>query len=205
MAVFDVNKEKNNQFEEWVAKCKDTNNARCLGFLAERNAKNVFRGWVNVVRQFQLEKQTEAHFLEKKATLNKMASLKRWKFRSDKTVQCRFRTNALIRSFQLKYRKSSFNALVKNYRNMKKFTSGLSNLEKMMRDKTYGEGFKTVRSFAVSKGLVFANCKTKGAEDLFNMVKQQYNKRIRVEFQRYKNKCMTDEEKREKLRTMIGH
>ena len=171
MAVFDINKDKENEFEEWVAKCKDTNNARCLLFFAERNAKNVFKGWVNVVRQFQLEKQTEAHFLEKKALLNKNAALKRWKMRSDKTVQCRFRTNALIRSFQLKYRKSSFKALVKNYRNMKKFTSAISNLEKMMRDKTYGDSFKTVRSFAVSKGLVYANCKNKGAEDLFNLVK----------------------------------
>jgi len=62
-------------------------------------------------------------------------------------------------------------ALVNNYRNMKKFTSGLSNLEKMMRDKIYGNGFKTVRSFAVSKGLVFSNCKAKGAEDLYNLVK----------------------------------
>ena len=88
---------------------------------------------------------------------------------------------------------------------MKKFTSGLSNLEKMMRDKIYGNSFKTVRSFAVSKGLVFANCKVKGAEDLYNLVKQQYNKRIRTEFQRYKRKCMTDTEKREKLRSMIGH
>ena len=163
--------DKQREFEDWVSKCKDTNNARCLLFFAERNAKNIFQGWVNVVRQFQLEKQTEALFLEKKATLNRMAALKRWKMRSDKTVQCRFRTNALIRSFQLKYRKSTFMALVNNYRNMKKFTSGLSNLEKMMRDKIYGNGFKTVRSFAVSKGLVFSNCKAKGAEDLYNLVK----------------------------------
>ena len=77
----------------------------------------------------------------------------------------------MIYSFQLKYRKSSFMALVKNYKNMKKLTSGLGNLEKMMRDKIYGNSFKTVRSYAVSKGLVFANRKTKAAEDLYNMVR----------------------------------
>ena len=134
-----------------------------------------------------------------------MAALKRWKMRSDKTIQSRFKVHSLIYSFQLKYRKSSFMALVKNYKNMKKLTSGLGNLEKMMRDKIYGNSFKTVRSYAISKGLVFANRKTKAAEDLYNMVRQQYNKRIRTEFQRYKRKCMTDTEKREKLRAMLGH
>jgi hypothetical protein len=42
--------DKQKQFEEWVAKCKDTNNARCLLYFAERNVKNIFRGWVNVVK-----------------------------------------------------------------------------------------------------------------------------------------------------------
>jgi hypothetical protein len=75
----------------------------------------------------------------------------------------------------------------------------------MMREKIFGDSFKTIRSFAISKGLVYANCKRKGAEDLYNLVKQQYNKRIRIEFQRYKRKIMTDEEKRQKLKAMVGH
>jgi len=54
---------------------------------------------------------------------------------------------------------------------MKHFCSAISNLEKMMRDKTYGDSFKTVRSFAVSKGMVYKNSKKKAAEDLFSMVK----------------------------------
>jgi hypothetical protein len=91
--------------------------------------------------------------------------------RSDKTIQSRFKVNNLIRIFQLKYRKSSFNALVKNYRNMKHMCSAISSLEKMMRDKVYGDSFKTVRSFAVSKGLVYKNCKKKAAEDLYSLVK----------------------------------
>ena len=100
----------------------------------------------------------------------------------------------------MKYRKASFVALVKNYKNLKHMCTAISNLEKMMRDKVYGDSFTTVRSFAVSKGLVYANCKKKAAEDLYNLVKQQYNKRIRVEFQRYKRKCMTDEQKMMKLK-----
>lgn len=55
---------------------------------------------------------------------------------------------------------------------MKHLTSGLGNLEKMMRDKISADSFKTVRSFAVSKGLVYVNRKVKGAEDLYNLVKQ---------------------------------
>jgi hypothetical protein len=96
-------------------------------------------------------------------------------------------------------------ALKKNCKNLKHMVSGISNLENMMRVKMCCDSFKTVKSFSISKGLVLRQRKDKASEDLFNMVKQQYNKRIRIEFQRYKKKCMTDEHKRKILRTMLGH
>jgi hypothetical protein len=91
--------------------------------------------------------------------------------RSDKSVQSRFKVDNLVRSFKLKYKKSSFNALKKNYRNMKHMTSAISNLEKMMRDKIYADSFKNVRSYAISKGMVFINNKKKAAEDLYSLIK----------------------------------
>lgn len=40
-----------------------------------------------------------------------------------------------------------------------------------MRAKAYGDSFKNIRTFAVSKGLVFNNNKSKATEDLVNLVK----------------------------------
>ena len=63
-AVHNEMSEKQREFESFVQKCKDTNNARCLLFFAERNTKNIYQGWVNVIKQFQLVKQKEALFLK---------------------------------------------------------------------------------------------------------------------------------------------
>lgn len=60
--------------------------------------------------------------------------------------------------------------------------SSLSNLEKLMRDKMYGDSFKVVRTFAVSKGLVFGNNKIDGARDILRLVKLSYLKRLGAEF-----------------------
>ena len=49
-AVFNDLSNEQQKFEKWVSECKDTNNMRCLLYFAERNAKNIFSGWVNVVR-----------------------------------------------------------------------------------------------------------------------------------------------------------
>lgn len=57
----------------------------------------------------------------------------------------------------------------------------------------------------MSKGLVFGNNKLKAADDLVNMVKQSYLKRLSAEFQKYKNKTHTDAKKVAKLKAAYGH
>jgi predicted small metal-binding protein len=153
----------------------------------------------------QLFKRKEAIFLKKKDRLQKCATLKRWKMRSDLTIKSRFGNDALHTSLQLKYRKAVFLALKKNCKNIKHLVSSISNLEQMMRVKICADSFKSVKSFSISKGLVIRKRKAKASEDLFNLVRQQYLKRIGIEFQRYKKKCMTDEQKRKILQTMLGH
>ena len=55
----------------------------------------------------------------------------------------------------------------------------LSNFEKMMRGKAINESFSTVRTFAMTKGLVYKNRRNKGTEDLVNLVKQSYLKKLK--------------------------
>ena len=46
----------------------------------------------------------------------------------------------------------------------------------------YSDSFKVVRTFAVSKGLVFGNNKIDGARDILRLVKLSYLKRLGAEF-----------------------
>lgn len=49
----------------------------------------------------------------------------------------------------------------------------------MMRGKAINESFSTVRTFAMTKGLVYKNRRNKGTEDLVNLVKQSYLKKLK--------------------------
>lgn len=79
------------------------------------------------------------------------------------------------------------------------FVKLLSNFEKMMRGKAINESFSTVRTFAVTKGLVYQKRRLKGTEDLVNLVKQQYLKNLKREFQRYRKACVSNNERDQKL------
>lgn len=70
----------------------------------------------------------------------------------------------------------------KRWQNVKHLTNSLSNLEKMMRSKMYGDSFKVVKTFAVSKGLVLGNNKIDASRDIMRLVKLSYLKRLGAEF-----------------------
>jgi hypothetical protein len=89
---------------------------------------------------------------------------------------------------------------MKQWKQDKKFLVSLSNLEKMMRDKISTDSFRTIRTYSVSKGLVHANNRKKGTEDLVNMVRSQYLKNLNMEFQKYKSKCQGGNEKSDRLK-----
>ena len=68
-----------------------------------------------------------------------------------------------------------------------------------MRGKTINESFSTVRTFAMTKGLVYKNRRNKGTEDLVNLVKQSYLKKLKQEFQRYRKNCVNNNDRDGKL------
>jgi hypothetical protein len=74
----------------------------------------------------------------------------------------------------------------------------------MFREKNYEDSFKSIRTFAVSKGLVLSKRRAKGTEDLVNLVKQSYLKNLQKEFLKYKNKAMGDTQKNKKLKAAMG-
>jgi len=74
--------------------------------------------------------------------------------------------------------KACFYGWMKQWKRDKHFLSALSNLEKMMRTKISTDSFKAVRTFAVSKGLVYNNRQAKGAEDLANLIRNAYLKQL---------------------------
>lgn len=78
---------------------------------------------------------------------------------------------------------------MKQWKQDKRFLVSLSNLEKMMRDKICTDSFHTVKTYAVSKGLVHQNRRKKGTEDLVNLVKNTYLKNLGIEFQKYRANC----------------
>lgn len=80
----------------------------------------------------------------------------------------------------------------KRWQNVKHLTNSLSNLEKMMRDKIYGDSFKIVKTYAESKGLVYGNNKIDGARDIGRLIKMNYLRNLAAEFGKYKNKTHTD-------------
>ena len=87
-----------------------------------------------------------------------------------------------MRQFQFKYSRAAFNGWKTHYLNTRKLVTSLSNLEKMMRDKISIDSFHTVRSFSVSKGLVYSERKKKGTEDLMSLVRNAYLKQLGIEF-----------------------
>ena len=68
-----------------------------------------------------------------------------------------------------------------------------------MRDKICTDSFRTVKTYAVSKGLVHSNRRKKGTEDLVNLVKNSYLKNLSIEFQKYRANCQGGNEKNDKL------
>ena len=68
-----------------------------------------------------------------------------------------------------------------------------------MRGKTVNESFSNIKTYAMTKGLVFRNRRNKGTEDLVNLVKQSYLKNLKVEFQRYRKNCVSKHDRESKL------
>jgi hypothetical protein len=80
-------------FETYRDIAKDVNNARVLKFMVERSNKNVWRGWVNVVKHFKLIKAKEAEFKHRQQIIRKHFAIRHWEMRYDKTRYFAARVN----------------------------------------------------------------------------------------------------------------
>ena len=63
----------------------------------------------------------------------------------------------------------------------------ISNLEQLLRDKSYMDAFKSIKSFSVSKKLASANLKQKARDDIVSMLTQTYIARLRRYFGKYRD------------------
>jgi len=66
-----------------------------------------------------------------------------------------------------------------------RLSTAISNLEKLFRDKSYMETFKTVKTYSISKKLVQSTQKSKAKENITSLLTQAYIRRLRVYFGRY--------------------
>ena len=99
----------------------------------------------------------------------------------------------------MKYYRSAFNALHEQYRRTKNLVSSISNYEAKMRQRIRDEALKNMLSFSKSKGMALEQRKKKGTQDLLALVKQAYLKNLSREFNRYKAKCLGDNQKASRL------
>lgn len=52
-------------FENFVSRSKDVNNERCYKYFLDTRKSNVWRAWLNVVKQFKLTKAKTVEFRER--------------------------------------------------------------------------------------------------------------------------------------------
>ena len=170
------------EFESFVDQAKEINNARVYKFMMENNKANIWRAWLNVIKQFKLTKAKTVEFHERQLKIQRVDAIRLWRARVKRTQRCRAKTDNLVRQFQFKYYRSTFMAWKRDYKNKKHLSSSLSNFEVLMRTKMMNDSFKNLQSFAVSKGLVLGQRKKKGSEDILSLVRQAYLKRLGAEF-----------------------
>lgn len=173
-------------------------------FFLEKHQANIWKAWYNVIQDIKLKKAKTVEFHQRQKRILRVQSIHRWHSQFSRTRRCRAKTSNLERQFRFKYYMATFYAWKTHYTQRKRFVQRLSNMALMISGRLTDDSFKAVKSFSVSKGLVLANRRNKGTEDIISLLQQSYLKRLGAEFQKYKNQCGMYSEKTKRLKMLFG-
>ena len=82
-------------------------------------------------------------------------------------------------------------------------TTSLCNLGKLMTDKAYMDGFKTVKAYSRSKKLATKILKNKAKQDIESMLTQTYIRRLRAYFGGYRKICKDKKHKGQRAKKIL--
>ena len=134
------------------------------------------------MKHFKLVKAKEAEFKHRQKMIRKTFAMKHWEMRHDKTRYCAARVSQGQQIIRFQYFKAVFYAWKKQWKQDKRYLSLVSNLEKFMRTKICSDSFKSVKSYATSKGLVMQNRRDRGTSSILQVTRNRYLKIVGAEF-----------------------
>ena len=147
----------------------------------------MFRGWRLQKNRLKLLHRQQRDIADTLPVLIQKRAMQKWYQRVETTKRIRNNFATAKRDKALRLKKLVWAGLRSRRRITTDLSTTISNLEKLLRDKSYMDAFKTVKSYSTSKKLASANLKRKARDDIASMLTQTYIARLRRYFGKYRD------------------
>ena len=180
-----AHEEAKEAFKDQIRRTKEQNGQNVVHYFQKRRMKAIFRGWIkhkNYLKILHAQQRAAADCLP---VVFRRRALQKWLRRVDTTRKIRFNFETMERNKSIRLKRLVWNGIRARRSITARLSTGISNLEKLFRDKAYMETFKTVKSYSTSRKLVSANRKSQAKVDIASLLAQIHLRRLRRHFCRY--------------------
>ena len=164
-----------------------------------------WKAWINVTRWLKHKRVSAAELLEAKYSYAAKRLIKKWRYRTETTIEARGAYNKFQYKRDLLYKKACFRELMSKTQRDKAFCAKLSNTAAKYDNKNLQSAFQMIKNYWQAKNNVFGHEKELATRNITDALTKVYRRKLLNYYSHLRKQIHDTKVDEKKKKTMFGH